>query len=164
MFAKSTCSLAANAARSFALSAPASRGATIRSLPRTFCRPLSTYYAESHEYVKVEGDIGTVGITAHAADALGDIVFVDLPDVGSEFEQTDSFGTVESVKAASDVYSPIDGEVVEVNEVLEDEPETVNDSPMEHGWFMKIKMSDSSQLEGLMDDAAYEKFCVEEDH
>lgn len=163
MFAKSSCTLVATAARSYAFSAPASRAA-VSLLPRTICRPLSTYYAESHEYIKVEGDIGTVGITAHAADALGDIVFVDLPDVGTEFEQTDSFGTVESVKAASDVYSPISGEVVEVNETLDDEPETVNKSPIEDGWFMKLKVSDPSQLEGLMDDAAYEKFCAEEEH
>lgn len=107
---------------------------------------------------QLDGDIATVGITAHAADALGDIVFVDLPSVGSEFEKGDSFGAVESVKAASDVYSPVSGEVVEINSALDDSPGVVNDSPIQEGWFMKIRLSDTGKtdFEGLMDESAYE--------
>jgi len=108
--------------------------------------------------IQVEGGVGTVGITAHAADALGDIVFVELPDVGSEFEKGETYGSVESVKAASDVYLPVGGEIVEANEELEGNPSTVNESPMEDGWFVKIKLADESELEGLMDEAKYAEF------
>ena len=99
-----------------------------------------------------------MGITAHAADALGDIVFVDLPSEGSEFEKGDSFGAVESVKAASDVYSPVAGEVIEINSVLDDSPGVVNESPIEEGWFMKVRLSDAGKadFEGMMDEGAYE--------
>lgn len=97
-------------------------------------------YAKSHEYIKVNGNIGTVGITQHAADALGDVVYVDLPSVGASFEAGDSFGSVESVKAASDVYVPVTGEVVEINEELVSTPDLVNQSPLENGWFIKIKV------------------------
>mmetsp|Transcript_48393 Transcript_48393/g.62085 ORF Transcript_48393/g.62085 Transcript_48393/m.62085 type:complete len:127 (+) Transcript_48393:101-481(+) len=106
-----------------------------------FVREFATYYAQSHEYINVNGGVGTVGITAHAADALGDIVFLELPEVGNEFEQKESFGSVESVKAASDVYIPVGGEVMETNENLEDNPGVVNTSPMEDGWFLKLKVS-----------------------
>lgn len=129
-----------------------------RAPPATFSRCLSTYYAESHEYIKVDSGVGTIGITAHAADALGDIVFCELPDVGTDLDKGETFGSVESVKAASDVYSPASGEVVEANEELESNPSLVNESPLDDGWFMKIKLSDESELEGLMDQAAYDAF------
>mmetsp|Transcript_1299 Transcript_1299/g.2101 ORF Transcript_1299/g.2101 Transcript_1299/m.2101 type:complete len:156 (+) Transcript_1299:76-543(+) len=126
-------------------------------------RFLSTIkFTSSHEYVKVDGDIGIVGITDHAADALGDVVFVDLPSPGTSFDAGESFGSVESVKAASDVYSPVAGEVVEVNEELEGQPGTVNESPFESGWFMKLKIADKTQLDGLMDEAAYKAHCEDE--
>ena len=112
-------------------------------------------YASSHEWAKIDGDVATVGITDHAQAELGDIVYVELPEVGSEMEATKSFGVVESVKAASDVYSPVSGTVVEVNEALNDTPGTVNESPFESGWLMKVKVSDVPN--SLMDAAAYEK-------
>mmetsp|Transcript_1213 Transcript_1213/g.3569 ORF Transcript_1213/g.3569 Transcript_1213/m.3569 type:complete len:163 (-) Transcript_1213:3493-3981(-) len=112
-------------------------------------------YASSHEWAKIDGDVATVGITDHAQAELGDIVYVELPEVGSEMEATKSFGVVESVKAASDVYSPVSGTVVEVNEALNDTPGTVNESPFESGWLMKVKVSDVPS--SLMDAAAYEK-------
>mmetsp|Transcript_25884 Transcript_25884/g.58013 ORF Transcript_25884/g.58013 Transcript_25884/m.58013 type:complete len:155 (-) Transcript_25884:221-685(-) len=126
-------------------------------------RWLATYYAESHEYVKVDGGVGTVGITAHAADALGDIVFVELPEVDSDFNKGETYGSVESVKAASDVYLPVAGEVIEANENLEGNPSLVNESPMDDGWFVKIKISDESELKDLMDDAAYAAFLKTQD-
>ena len=103
----------------------------------------------------MDGDIGTIGITNHAQEQLGDVVFVDLPDVDLELEMNDSMGAVESVKAASDIYSPVSGTVVEVNEALNDTPGTVNESPFESGWLMKVKVSDVPS--SLMDAAAYEK-------
>lgn len=114
-------------------------------------------FAKSHEYIKIDGDIGTVGITSHAADALGDVVYVDLPSVGASYDAGDSFGSVESVKAASDVYTPVGGEVVEVNAELESNPGTVNESAMEDGWFMKIKIANEAELNDLMDQDAYDK-------
>ena len=143
----------AQAARAFPGSMPTSRFVA----PAIF-RPLSTYYAESHEYIKVVDGVGSVGITGHAADALGDIVFVELPDPGTDLDKSETFGSVESVKAARDVYSPVSGEVVEANEELESNPSLVNESPMDDGWFMKIKVSDESELSGLMDQAAYDAF------
>lgn len=125
-------------------------------------RGMATKYAKSHEYVKIDGEIGTVGITSHAADALGDIVYVELPEVGSEVTIGDSFGSVESVKAASDVYSPIAGEVVEVNSDLENNPGEINKSAMDGGWFMKVKITDPNS--DLMDDAAYKAHCDAEEH
>ncbi len=110
----------------------------------------------------MDGKIGTCGITDFAQAALGDIVFVDLPDVGDEFEKGDSFGSVESVKAASDVYSPVSGKVVEVNNALSDEPGLVNVSAEEDAWFIKIEISDDSELETLMDAAAYKEHCEKE--
>jgi len=109
----------------------------------------------SHNRAKIDGDVATVGITDHAQAELGDIVYVELPEVGSEMEATKSFGVVESVKAASDVYSPVSGTVIEVNEALNDSPGTVNESPFEGGWLMKVKVSDVPG--SLMDAAAYEK-------
>lgn len=115
-------------------------------------------YAESHEWVKVEGDIALVGISDYAQHALGNIVYVDLPEVGDEVSAGEEFGAVESVKAASDLYSPVSGEVVEVNEELEDTPEAINGDAF-GTWIIKVKMSDPSELDSLLDAAAYEKIC-----
>ena len=119
---------------------------------------MSLKYTEDHEWIQVEGDIATVGITHHAQDALGDVVFVDLPAVGQGYAQKETAGVVESVKAAADVYMPISGEVTEVNEALRAEPSLANSDPMNAGWFFKVKMTDASQLDPLMDEAAYAEF------
>lgn len=115
-------------------------------------------YADSHEWVKLDGDIATVGITDYAQHALGNIVYVDMPEVGDEVEQGEEFGAVESVKAASDLISPVSGEVVEINEALEDAPELINQDAFEN-WIMKVKVSDASELDNLLDAAAYAKIC-----
>lgn len=116
------------------------------------------YYSESHEYVRVEGDFGFIGITDYAQHALGNVVYVDMPEVDDEVTAGDEFGAVESVKAASDLMSPVSGTVVEVNEALEDEPELVNKDAYEH-WIIKVEMSDKSELDNLMDAQAYAAFC-----
>lgn len=121
---------------------------------------MSRYFTEEHEWVDVEGDIGTVGITEYAQGQLGDIVFVELPAEGAKFEKGDDAAVVESVKAASDVYSPVSGEVVEANGDLEEDPALVNSSPEEDGWFFKLRLADASELEGLMSEAAYQKFVA----
>ena len=121
---------------------------------------MTTKYTEDHEWVKVEGDVATVGITQHAQDALGDVVFVELPEVGKAYAQKDIAGVVESVKAAADVYMPVGGEVVEVNQALVDEPSLANSDPMGAGWFFKVKLSDASQLDALIDEAAYKAFAA----
>ena len=118
-------------------------------------------YTEDHEWISVDGDIATVGITNHAREQLGDVVFVDLPEVGASVEKGGDAAVVESVKAASDVYAPIDGEIVEVNNSLVDDPSLVNSDAQGNGWFMKVKIADASQLEGLMDDAAYQAHIAE---
>lgn len=123
-------------------------------------RCMSTVYSESHEYLTKDGDTGKVGITAFAAKALGDIVFVDLPEVGDTFEAGESFGSVESVKAASDVYAPASGEVLEINTALTDTPGILNEDPLGKGWFMKIKITDDVP-DTLLDPAAYEAHCEE---
>ena len=120
---------------------------------------MSVKYTEDHEWIKVDGDTGTVGISAYAAKALGDVVFVELPEIGREMGKGDEAAVVESVKAASEVYAPVAGEVIEVNEALEDSPETVNLSPDADGWFLKIKIKDASELDSLMDEAAYKSYC-----
>ena len=112
------------------------------------------YYSESHEYVKVEGNVGYVGITDHAQHELGNVVYVDMPEVDDEVTAGEEFGAVESVKAASDLFSPVSGTVLEVNEALEDEPGLVNQDPYAN-WIMKVELSDSSELDNLMDAAAY---------
>ena len=112
------------------------------------------YYSESHEYVKVEGELGYVGITDYAQEQLGNVVYVDMPEEGDEVEAGAEFGAVESVKAASDLLSPVSGEVVEVNTALEDEPELINQDAFAN-WIIKVKLSDPSELESLMDAAAY---------
>ena len=119
------------------------------------------YYSESHEYVKVEGDFAYVGITDYAQNALGNVVYVDMPEVDDEVEAGEDFGAVESVKAASDLISPVSGTVVEVNEALEDKPELLNEDAFEN-WIMKVQMSDKSELDALMDAAAYEELCSKE--
>ena len=120
------------------------------------------YYSESHEYVRVEGEYGYVGISDYAQHALGNIVYVDMPEVDDEVVAGEDFGAVESVKAASDLISPVSGTVVEVNEALEDEPELVNKDAFEN-WIMKVELSDKAELDNLMDAAAYEKFCENEE-
>ena len=116
------------------------------------------YYAESHEYVKVEGNIGYVGITDYAQHALGNVVYVDMPDVDDEVTAGEEFGAVESVKAASDLISPVSGVVIEVNETLEDEPEQINADAYEN-WIIKVTIADKAELNDLMDAKAYAAFC-----
>jgi len=120
---------------------------------------MTTYYTEDHEWITVEGDIATVGITKYAADQLGDVVFVEVPESGASFGKGDDMAVVESVKAASDVYAPVAGEVTEGNGALADAPETVNEDPEGAGWFCKMKLSDSGELASLMNADAYKAFC-----
>jgi len=117
-------------------------------------------YTEDHEWLNIEGDTATVGITHHAQDALGDVVFVDLPAVGTTFAQKDVAGVVESVKAAADVYMPVSGEITEVNEALRADPALANTDPLGAGWFFKIKLSDASQVAALLDETAYNAFSA----
>ncbi|GAA4340019.1 glycine cleavage system protein GcvH [Variovorax defluvii] len=118
-------------------------------------------YTKDHEWVKAEGDTATVGITLHAQDALGDVVFVDLPQVGQGYAQGEVAGVVESVKAAADVYMPIAGEITEVNEALRADPSLANSAPEGEGWFFKLKIADASQFEALLDKTAYDKLADE---
>eukprot|EP00804_Cyclotella_cryptica_P027292 CCRYP_014387-RA/>CCRYP_014387-RA protein AED:0.18 eAED:0.18 QI:2102/1/1/1/0.33/0/4/356/160 len=156
--------LFAHAARRSAVHAlKASRPAFSSSL-FTSSRLMSTYYTPAHEYCKVEGNVATIGITDFAQAALGDIVFVDLPEAGDEFDAKDSFGSVESVKAASDVYAPISGKVLEVNDALSDDPGMVNTSAEDAAWFIKMEMSNASELEGLMNESQYKDHCEKEAH
>ena len=119
---------------------------------------MTVHYTEDHEWLKFNDGIATVGITVHAQDALGDVVFVELPEVGNSMAQRDVAGVVESVKAAADVYMPVSGEVVEVNEALRSDPSLANTDPLGTGWFFKVKLSDPSQLESLMSEASYATF------
>ena len=121
---------------------------------------MTTKFTEDHEWIRTEGDTVIVGITVHAQDALGDVVFVDLPEVGASFNQGDVAGVVESVKAAADVYMPVSGEVVEVNEALRADPSLANSDPLGAGWFFKVKLSEPAQLDGLMDETAYSSFSA----
>ena len=116
------------------------------------------YYSESHEFVRVEGDFGFIGITDYAQNALGNVVYVDMPDVDDDVEAGEEFGAVESVKAASDLFSPVSGKVVEVNEALEDQPELINQDAFEN-WIIKVELSDKSELDALMDAKAYAAVC-----
>ena len=120
---------------------------------------MSVYFTEDHEWIKVDGDTGIVGISPYAAKQLGDVVYVELPELGREMAKGDEAAVVESVKAASEVYAPVGGEVTAVNEALEDAPETVNASAEAEGWFLKMKIADEAELESLMDEAAYKTFC-----
>lgn len=119
---------------------------------------MARYFTENHEWIDIEGDHATIGITDYAQEQLGDIVFVEVPESGSVLEKDADAAVVESVKAASDVYAPISGEILEGNDALADEPALVNTSPEEDGWFFRMSLSDSSQLEGLMDAKAYRAF------
>lgn len=121
---------------------------------------MTIYYSEDHEWINVEGNSGTVGITDYAQNALGDIVFVEVPEVGDDFAKGDEVAVVESVKAASEIYSPVSGEITAVNEELEDNAALVNTSPNGDGWFFKISISDSSELESLLDEAGYKNFIA----
>ncbi|GIV95595.1 MAG: glycine cleavage system H protein [Herpetosiphonaceae bacterium] len=123
--------------------------------------PEGLQYAKTHEWVKIAGDEATMGITDYAQHALGDIVFVELPEVGKTFSQGDTIGVVESVKAASDIYAPVSGEVIAVNEALLDAPEILNQDPYERGWIVRLRLS--AQPSGLMDAAAYEQHVAEEE-
>jgi len=120
---------------------------------------MNIHFTEEHEWIAVDGETGIVGISAYAATALGDVVFVELPEVGAELGKGDEAAVVESVKAASEVYAPIGGEVTEVNGALEDEPAKVNEDPTGDGWFLKIKIADKDELKGLMDEDAYKAYC-----
>jgi glycine cleavage system H protein len=121
---------------------------------------MSIKYTPDHEWLKVEGDTATVGITHHAQDALGDVVFVDLPEAGKTYAAKDVAGVVESVKAAADVYMPVTGEILEVNEALRDDPSLANTDPMGAGWFFKVKLSNASELDALMDETSYTAFSA----
>jgi glycine cleavage system H protein len=118
------------------------------------------HFSKDHEWVEVEGDVATIGITAYAAEQLGDVVFVELPDAGKTIAAGEALAVVESVKAASDVYAPVSGEVIAANGVLGDTPETVNQAPEGSGWFVKIRLSQPAQVDQLMDRAAYEAFLA----
>jgi glycine cleavage system H protein len=117
-----------------------------------------TRYTRDHEYIRVDGDTGVVGITDHAQHALGDIVYVELPGVGATFKRGDQAAVVESVKAASEVFAPVSGDIVDINAALEKEPGAVNEDPAGRGWFYKLKIADRGELDGLMDEAAYQAF------
>jgi glycine cleavage system H protein len=119
---------------------------------------MSVKYTNEHEWVRVEGDVGTIGITNYAQEQLGDVVFVEVPAVGRKVAKGESVAVVESVKAASDIYAPVSGEVVEANAALADNPGDVNAEPTGKGWFFKLKLSDKAELDGLMDEAAYDTF------
>lgn len=119
------------------------------------------YYLPSHEYIKVEGETGLVGISEYAAKELGAVTYVDMPEEGDEFEAGEEFGAVESRKAASDLFIPVSGEVIEVNEELADNPKLINNAPLE-AWIIKVKINDTAELDGLMDQAAYDEFCAQQ--
>jgi glycine cleavage system H protein len=127
-------------------------------------RLYSQKFSKTHEWVKIDAGVGTVGITAHAAEALGEIVYVDLPKVGAKFKAGTAFGAVESVKAASDIYTPVSGEVVAINGSLKDAPDTINNSPASEGWMIKLKLDNIAEADSLMDSAAYEKHAAEDKH
>jgi glycine cleavage system H protein len=115
-------------------------------------------YTDEHEWIRIEGDVGTIGISAYAQEQLGDVVFVDVPQAGRKVAKGESVAVVESVKAASDIYTPASGEIIESNAGLAETPGDVNTEPMGKGWFFKIKLADKSELDGLMDQAAYDAF------
>jgi glycine cleavage system H protein len=121
---------------------------------------MTVKYTEDHEWLKIEGDSATVGITVHAQDALGDVVFVELPAVGTVLAQKETAGVVESVKAAADVYMPVSGEVTAVNDALRDDPSLANSDPLGAGWFFKVRLSDPAQLDALMDETRYTQFSA----
>ena len=120
---------------------------------------MTVKYTQEHEWIRLEGDAAVVGITVHAQDALGDVVFVELPEVGRRYAKGEVAGVVESVKAAADVFMPVTGEVTEVNESLRADPVLANSDPLGQGWFFKVKLADVSETEGLMDETAYDEFA-----
>ena len=120
-------------------------------------------YSEEHEWADVDGEVATIGISDHAQEQLGDVVFVELPEVGATLAKGAEAGTVESVKAASEVYTPVSGEVVEINDTLADDPSLVNSDPFGAGWFFKVRLSDAAELDTLMDETAYRKFAESDD-
>ena len=124
--------------------------------------PDDRFYSKSHEWIRVEGETATIGITDHAQKELGDVVFVELPDLGEIFDEGQEFGTIESVKAVSELFLPVAGEIVDVNKTLVDEPNAVNEDPHGDGWLVQVKVSSDGVLDGLMNAAAYEKFVEEE--
>lgn len=124
--------------------------------------PTDVKYLESHEWIRMEGDEGTVGISDYAQEELNDVVYVELPEVGDAFKKGEVFGTVESVKAASDVYMPMSGKVIAINEALTDSPQLVNQDPYGAGWFVKIEVSNPSEYDDLLDAEAYRKICEEQ--
>lgn len=126
--------------------------------------PANLLYSKEHEWVKLDGDTATIGITDHAQNALGDIVYVELPKVGSQCEQFSAIGVVESVKAVSDLYTPIGGEVTAVNDALENDPALVNREPYEGGWMLKVKLADQGETSNLLSPSDYEKIAAEETH
>jgi glycine cleavage system H protein len=125
--------------------------------------PEDLHYSKDHEWIRVEGDAGTVGITDHAQDSLGDVVFVELPRVGEKFEAHESFGNVESVKAVSELFCPVSGEVTEVNDALHDEPEKVNTDPYGAGWMIRLRLNNASDVDRLMTAAEYEDYTKAEE-
>ena len=124
---------------------------------------MTTKYTKEHEWISVEGDVGTVGITDYAQKALGDVVFVEVPEAGTEVDQGGEVAVVESVKAASEIYSPVAGKVTEGNATLDEAPETINSAPESDGWIFKLTLTDAGQLDGLMDEAAYREYLKELD-
>lgn len=121
---------------------------------------MTTYFTKDHEWIRLDGDTATVGISTHAAEALGDIVFAEAPEVGKQLSKGDDAAVVESVKAASDVYAPVSGEVVEANAALGDDPALINRDPEGDGWFFRMTLSDKAELDGLMDAESYKNFCA----
>ena len=122
------------------------------------------YYSKTHEYAKVDGNVAVIGISDYAQHALGNVVFVDMPEQGDDVTAGEDFGAVESVKAASDLIAPVSGAVLESNEVLLDNPRLVNQSPLADGWIIKVEMTDPAELDNLIDEAAYAEFCKQESH
>ncbi|EKX41280.1 hypothetical protein GUITHDRAFT_88499 [Guillardia theta CCMP2712] len=156
-------------ARSIGRRAPAfARSVAVRQQFRCFSvsslKAAELKYTKSHEWVKLDNKTATLGISAHAQEELGEIVYVDLPEVGSEYKAGDSFGAVESVKAAADVYSPLAGKVIGVNDTLSSEPSLVNSSPTDKGWMIKIEVGDSAPFKDLMDQKAYDEYVKESAH
>ncbi|RQM12854.1 hypothetical protein DD237_005595 [Peronospora effusa] len=149
-------------ARAFKSVTPAAWRATSQCPAGLAC--FSTKYTPQHEYVTINGKEGTIGITDFAQNSLGDVVYVDLPEVGDKLKKGDAFGAVESVKAASDVYAPATGTVTAINENLADEPNLVNDEAMTGGWFIKLELDDVSDVDDLLDEAAYKEHCEMEEH
>jgi glycine cleavage system H protein len=124
--------------------------------------PEDLHYSKDHEWIKVEGNVGTIGITDHAQDSLGDVVYVELPKVGEAFAAHEAFGSVESVKAVSEIFTPVSGEIVEINESLQDEPEKVNTDPYGEGWMLRVRMSNPGEVDSLLSAAEYEDFTKAE--